>query len=126
MSARAGAAASRQSASRAAALRHGAYPVLRGCCLNIQQPAPIIPLCRGVFRHGVLPLGFGLGWAAARQGARRIFLSLRATGGIAWRQLWHDVDDEKLPALAPLDEVLLPLQLILLRSGPLFMLAAFI
>jgi hypothetical protein len=54
----------------------------------------------------------------------------RARGGAAKaaarRQLWQDELDENVPAFAPLDEVLLPLQLIWLRSGPLFMLAAFI
>ena len=40
--------------------------------------------------------------------------------------VWQDVLDEKVPALAPLDDELLPVQLILLRSGPLFMPGALI
>jgi hypothetical protein len=40
--------------------------------------------------------------------------------------LWQDELDEKMPALAPLDDTLPPLQFMWLRSGPLFMPAAFI
>jgi hypothetical protein len=38
-------------------------------------------------------------------------------GGRCRHQLWQDVLDEKLPALALLDDTLLPLQLMVLRSG---------
>ncbi len=37
------------------------------------------------------------------------------------RQLWQDELDENVPALTPLEDVLPPLQLMWLRSGPLLL-----